>query len=581
MKDVGTNNMPIDESDLKERLTWLVSLRWSGILGVLVVTHLALELSAVAFSLLPMYQILGVASLSNYLYLWRLKLPGENLRRLTLIQIGVDQLILAFLVYFTGGRDSPYICLFLFHAVISGIILPWQYPAVFAGITIFLPAVMVCLEFLGVLPHYHIIKNEPMFTDNTVIMFYGMVFVCTIFLTAYFAAYLGRQLYNKSEEMLKLCNMSKKLRSSLRFNDVIGIVECELQKLLKTSKSAYMQLNKEKRILSLKKPDGELHIPLSEKNSFTESVQRGVAMILDHDNVKLDYEMKVLDLMDAKRCMILPVMAASLQLCSKYFQCVDTECAAFENPAGKCWQISGTRCKGSIYGNYDDKLAACLTCEIFRPVGIYVLDVSQKKIPLPNIEADAVMRLLQTAGFSISNALLHEKTMELSKTDGLTGLKNYRAFKDAFHAELLRSKRYQRGGSLLMIDVDYFKNYNDTNGHPQGDVLLKKLAELILDNFKDTDIAARYGGEEFAVLLLETKGKNEAVAVAERLKGLVEWCKFPNGELQPGGKVTVSIGVSCCPDDGTTVEELIQAADAALYCAKRGGRNRVVAAGNS
>ena len=89
------------------------------------------------------------------------------------------------------------------------------------------------------------------------------------------------------------------------------------------------------------------------------------------------------------------------------------------------------------------------------------------------------------------------------------------------------------------------------------------------------------GGEEFAVLLLETKGKNEAVAVAKRLKGLVEWCKFPNEDLQPGGKVTVSIGVSCCPDDGTTVEELIQAADAALYCAKRGGRNRVVAAGNS
>ena len=581
MKDVGTSDTPIDDRDLKERLTWLVSLRWSGILGVLVVTNLALELSAVSFSLIPMYLILGVASISNYIYLRRLKLPGENLRRLALIQLGVDQLILAFSVYFSGGGDSPYICFFLFHVVISGTILPWQYPFAFAGMAVILPAVLVGLKLLGVPPHYSIFKNEPMITDNTVIMIYEMVFVGAIFLTAYFAAYLSRQLYNKNEGVLKLYNLSKKLRSSLRFNEVVGIVERELQKLLETDKSGYLQLNKEKRILSFKAADGELCIPLSEKNSFTESIQRGAAMILDRSNVKLDCEIKVLDLMDTKRCMILPVMAASLQLCSKYFQCVDTECAAFENPSGKCWQISGTHCKGSIYGNYDDKLAACLTCEIFTPVGVYVLDVSQKKIPLLSIEADAVMHLLQAAGFAISNALLHEKTMKLSKTDGLTGLKNYRAFKDVFHAELLRSRRYHRGFSFLMIDVDYFKQYNDTNGHPQGDVLLKKLAELILDNFKDTDIVARYGGEEFAVLLLETKGKNEAVGVAERFKGIVEWCKFPNEELQPGGKVTVSIGVSCCPGDGTTVEELIQAADAALYCAKRGGRNRVVAAGNS
>ncbi len=581
MKDVGASDIPIDDSDLKERLTWLVSLRWSGILGVLIVTHLALELSPVSFSLIPMYLILGVASISNYIYIRRLKLPGENLRRLAFIQIGVDQLILAFLIYCSGGGDSPYIYFFLFYAAINGIILPWQYPLAFAGMAVFLPAVMVGLKLLGVLPHYNIFKNEPMITDNTVVMFHGMAFIGAIFLTAYFTAYLSRQLYKKYEKVLKLYNLSEKLRSSIRFNDVIGIVERELQKLVKTGKSAYLQLNKEKRILSLKAADGELCIPLSEKNSFTESVERGVAIILDRSNATLDYEMKVLDLIDAKRCMILPVMTASLQLCSNYFECVDTECAAFGNPSGKCWQISGTHCKGSIYGSYDDKLAACLTCEIFRPVGIYVLDVSQKKIPLLSIEADAVMHLLQAAGFAISNSLLHEKTMKLSKTDGLTSLKNYRAFKDAFHAELLRSKRYHRGFGLLMIDVDYFKQYNDTNGHPQGDVLLKKLAELILDNFKDTDIVARYGGEEFAVLLLETKGKNEAIVAAERLKGLVEWCKFPNEESQPGGKVTVSIGVSCCPDDGTTAEKLIQAADAALYCAKRGGRNRVVAAGNS
>ena len=581
MTDVSTNDTPIDDHDLKKMLTWLVNLRWGGILGALVGTHIAREMAALSFSLIPVYLILGVAAISNYIYLWRLKLSRENLKRLALIQICVDQLILAFSVYFSGGCDSPVIYFFIFHVVISGIILPWRQAFAFAGMAVFLPAFVIGLNHLGVLPHYGIFKNEPMITDNTVIVFYGMAFISTVFLTAYFVSYLSRQLHNKNEEVLQLYRLSERLRSSIRFKDVIEIIERELQKFVGASKSAYMQLNREKRILSLKVENEELHIPLIDKNSFTDAVLRGVAIILDRQYVKSNYEIKALDLMGAKQCMILPVTAASVQSCGEYFQCNDIECAAFGTADGKCWQISGTHCKGVISGNYVDKLTACLTCDIFTPVGIYILDVPKKQIPLLSIDTDVAMRLLHAASLAVSNALLHEKTMKLSKTDGLTGLKNHREFKEVFHAELLRSKRYQRRFSVLMVDVDHFKHYNDTYGHPQGDVLLKKIAELIQDNFKDTDIVARYGGEEFAVLLLETEGKDLAVAVAERLKGMVDWCKFPNEESQPGGKVTVSIGVSCYPEDGTTVEELLQAADAALYRAKREGRNRVVAAGNS
>jgi len=130
----------------------------------------------------------------------------------------------------------------------------------------------------------------------------------------------------------------------------------------------------------------------------------------------------------------------------------------------------------------------------------------------------------------------------------------------------------------LMIDVDHFKRYNDAYGHPQGDMLLKNLAELIQNNFKETDIVARYGGEEFAVLLVEMETKDQAVAVAERLRAMVERHKFSYEETQPGGGVTISIGVSCYPEDGLEADELIQAADEALYRAKNEGRNRVVAA---
>lgn len=99
--------------------------------------------------------------------------------------------------------------------------------------------------------------------------------------------------------------------------------------------------------------------------------------------------------------------------------------------------------------------------------------------------------------------------------------------------------------------MDHFKHYNDTNGHPQGDMLLKKLGELICDNFKDTDVVARHGGEEFAVLVLEAGAKDQATAVAERLRAIVDWCKFPKEDTQPGGKMTASIGVSCFPKTGT------------------------------
>ncbi len=107
------------------------------------------------------------------------------------------------------------------------------------------------------------------------------------------------------------------------------------------------------------------------------------------------------------------------------------------------------------------------------------------------------------------------------------------------------------------------------------------MAELIQNNFKDTDIAARYGGEEFAVLLVEIGAKDQTVAVAERLRAIVERHKFSYEQTQPGGSVTISIGVSCYPEDGLAADELIQAADEALYRAKNEGRNRVVAAGRS
>uniref|UniRef100_C6E552 diguanylate cyclase n=1 Tax=Geobacter sp. (strain M21) TaxID=443144 RepID=C6E552_GEOSM len=177
-----------------------------------------------------------------------------------------------------------------------------------------------------------------------------------------------------------------------------------------------------------------------------------------------------------------------------------------------------------------------------------------------------------------ANAELKEANLalkELAVRDGLTALYNHRYFQEAFVLEVARSKRYGKQCSLIFMDVDNFKMYNDTNGHPQGDALLKTLARLMTTHLRICDTAARYGGEEFVLLLPETP-KEAALGVAEELRVRVAAHPFPGGETQPLGKVTISIGVAGYPRDGVEAPELLDFADQLLYKAKNSGKNMVV-----
>ena len=570
----------VDNRDLRERLRWIIGLRWIGIIVVFIATHVVRELNSLSFSLIPVYSILGFALFYNLFFSRILKFPDYDPKKIAVAQIFLDQLTLALAMYFSGGCDSPFIYFFIFHIVISGILLPWEYTLIFAFLAILFPVTVMGLKHYGILPHYGIFKNEPMiFTDLTVMASYGLSFIATIFLTAYFVTYLSRRLHEKNEEIRRLYALSERLRSSIRIGEVISIIERELCGFTGISMSRYIPLDKSRRILTVSSAEKEVNIPLLDRNSFTESLLKGTPMAVDYRTIASDYEKEVMDLMGARKVLMLPILAATLSPCYKYFQCGDTKCPAHGEEAGKCWQRSATHCRGRVFRNNIEKLDGCLSCELFTPVGLYALNITSEHTPFEKVDMDACMRLLDAAGLAVSNALLYEKTLGLSKTDGLTGLKNHREFKEALAAECLRAKRYQRGLGVVMLDVDHFKNYNDAHGHPQGDILLKKLAELIRDNLKDTDVVARYGGEEFAVLMLETS-KAEAVNVAERLRHMVEWCKFPKEVTQPAGKITISVGVSGYPEDGGSTETLIEAADAALYRAKKEGRNRVVAAGD-
>lgn len=166
------------------------------------------------------------------------------------------------------------------------------------------------------------------------------------------------------------------------------------------------------------------------------------------------------------------------------------------------------------------------------------------------------------------------KAEELASRDGLTGLYNHRYFQESLAKELVRSTRHKLQFSLIFLDLDHFKNYNDTNGHLEGDFLLKELSRIISDRLRGNDILARYGGEEFVVILPETT-KEEGGKLAEELRMLIEKHPFPGDEKQPLGTVTASMGVSAFPEDGKTAHEIIDRSDQLLYKAKDQGRNAV------
>ena len=172
---------------------------------------------------------------------------------------------------------------------------------------------------------------------------------------------------------------------------------------------------------------------------------------------------------------------------------------------------------------------------------------------------------------AIDRTVLKDKAGEfeqLSVTDALTGLLNRRYLEKRLVEEIQRSKRHRFPMSLMMLDVDEFKSYNDAFGHLAGDAALRIVAQVLQDILRGADVAARYGGEEFAVLLPQTTSV-EAAAIAERLRQRIEHTEFPRRQ------VTVSIGIAAISNELDTPADLIGAADHALYEAKNHGRNKV------
>lgn len=174
---------------------------------------------------------------------------------------------------------------------------------------------------------------------------------------------------------------------------------------------------------------------------------------------------------------------------------------------------------------------------------------------------------------SIENVKAHSIMKRMATTDGLTGIYNHRFFMEQLSREFKRAVRYQTELTLIMADIDYFKHYNDTNGHLEGDYVLVYVGKLLRECVRSADIVARYGGEEFTIILPETT-IDQGVVVCDKIQQAMATHPFKNGDKQPDGKLTISLGIATVTPDILDSTELIKRADIALYRSKKGGRNR-------
>ena len=191
---------------------------------------------------------------------------------------------------------------------------------------------------------------------------------------------------------------------------------------------------------------------------------------------------------------------------------------------------------------------------------------------LSKADFDRFLIVAMQLALEMKKVLLYETVEMLAITDGLTGLYARRYFFERFNEELSRSKRQDLKFSFLMIDIDDFKNCNDTYGHLVGDLVLKDVARIIKENVREIDLAARYGGEEFSLILPETDSKR-AMLVADRIRKRIEENIFSAYEEKL--KITVSIGLAVYPEDSQEALDLVEMADKALYVAKSSGKNIV------
>jgi len=230
-----------------------------------------------------------------------------------------------------------------------------------------------------------------------------------------------------------------------------------------------------------------------------------------------------------------------------------------------------------------DPLASILNAEEFvavplkakdKVIGVILADNIYTKKPITRDDIRLLTMFTNQAGLAIENAYLYEKTVIQSHTDSLTHLWNHGYFQYKLDEILEKSKKENLPLSLIMLDLDNFKTYNDKLGHQFGDEVLIKISQIIRESCRKDDFACRYGGEEFTIILPQTI-KSEAYIIAERLREKIEKFPFKGKDVLPEERFTVSLGIASFPEGGENKQDLIMCADKKLYEAKSLGKNKI------
>ncbi len=315
-----------------------------------------------------------------------------------------------------------------------------------------------------------------------------------------------------------------------------------------------------------------LEIPVAEKYLFTRPLVTGFP--LWGEEAEADpFAQK----MGLKNFAIIPIVSKKRISCWQVKNCQATDCPAYGNKLLHCWLVPDTKCFNGTEIASQDKSTMCQTCPVFSShdansiEGILLIDNSESKTPIDEKTITILSVIAHAVGIAINNSKTYSRVLRDSIHDELTGLHNRRYFNERLIDEVDRAKRYGSTISLLLCDIDHFKNVNDTYGHPVGDDVLIWIGSIFQNKLRKTDLVARFGGEEFAVVLLDTE-KDNAFEIAENLRCAVAESYLPNNEQV---KVTISIGVSTLGQDANSFDGLITQADKALYLAKSQGRNKV------
>jgi diguanylate cyclase (GGDEF)-like protein len=243
--------------------------------------------------------------------------------------------------------------------------------------------------------------------------------------------------------------------------------------------------------------------------------------------------------------------------CWEFLKCKKKECPAYKSKDLRCWLFSGTHCRDEIQGKFLEKMEICIDCEVFKEN----MDVLTMRGTF-----ELVSKQLKEFRQIVNNR--DRALKRLATIDKLTGAYNRRKFDEIINREIERFRRHNKPLSMIIFDIDNFKNINDTYGHNIGDYVLKKIVDIAKETIRKIDYLIRWGGEEFMIISSETN-MNEAHALAERIKKSIETYMFKSV-----GNVTASFGVTEFKE-GDTEDTFIKRADNIMYGAKMKGKNRV------